>query len=258
MHTKSVALAPIGRSRQLVLALAIAACAAFSGASMVAVADAKNVNGTKKADKLKGSKKADMINGRGGNDKIKGRKGADKLKGGAGKDKINAVDKAKDKKISGGPGKDVCKIDEADRKAVSGCEKVKVKGSSGGAGGGAGGNGSGGNGAGGNGGGSGGGGGGAGGAGETGPLTAQPSEPLVCAPAALPTCTFTLSGTGADALAGAITGGGGVTPAVGAAVAVEGEDWTAAGTYSCTSDGFLRVTIGSEIVDVPVTCTATG
>jgi hypothetical protein len=258
MNPQRVTLAPLWRPRQLVLVLAIAACAAFSGASITALAEAKQVNGTKKADKLKGSKKPDRINGRGGNDRIKGGKGADKLKGGAGKDKINAVDKAKDKKISGGPGKDVCKIDEADRKRVRGCEKVVVKGAGGAGGGTGGGNGGGGSGGDGSGGGNGGGGTGGGGAGETGALTVVASEDLVCAPGGLPLCVFTLSGTGADALVGTVTGGGGVTAAVGAGATAVGEDWTAVGTYSCTSDGFLRVTIGSEIVDVPVTCSATG
>jgi hypothetical protein len=26
------------------------------------------------------------------------------------------------------------------------------------------------------------------------------------------------------------------------------------GTYTCTADGFLRITIGSESVDVPISC----
>jgi hypothetical protein len=39
-------------------------------------------------------------------------------------------------------------------------------------------------------------------------------------------------------------------------VTISGSDWTAGGLYGCTADGFLRVTIGSEFVDVPVDCTA--
>lgn len=255
MSSARIAVGPYQRSRQLAVALAITACAAVSGASLAAVADAKQMNGTKKADKLTGTKKGDRINGRAGNDRINGRKGADKLKGGAGKDKINAVDGAKDKKVRGGPGKDVCKIDEVDRNAVRGCEKVKVSGTA--AGGGGGGDGSGGGG-GGTGGGSGSGGGssGGGGSGQTGPLAVASGGELACAPGPVPLCPFTLSGTGADELIGIVTGGGGVTAAAGAAVTAEGENWTAGGSYSCTSDGFLRVTIGSEIVDVPVTCTA--
>ena len=128
MNSVCLARTPRARSRNLVLALAMSACVAVSGAALANVAEAKTMNGTKKADKLKGTKKDDRINGRGGNDRINGKAGADKLKGGGGKDKINAVDGAADKKVSGGPGKDICKIDEADRKAVRSCEKVKVSG----------------------------------------------------------------------------------------------------------------------------------
>jgi hypothetical protein len=42
--------------------------------------------------------------------------------------------------------------------------------------------------------------------------------------------------------------------AVGPSVSISGSDWTAAGLYGCTSDGALRVTIGSESFDVPVDC----
>jgi hypothetical protein len=73
---------------------------------------------------------------------------------------------------------------------------------------------------------------------------------------ALPTCVFQLNGTGADAAAGTVTGGGGVTLAAGAGVSVEPDgSWTAGGTYGCTDHGFLRVTIGNESVNVPITCT---
>ncbi|CAN5524768.1 hypothetical protein BH20ACT19_BH20ACT19_06250 [soil metagenome] len=55
-------------------------------------------------------------------------------------------------------------------------------------------------------------------------------------------------------MTGTVTGEGGVDPAAGAAVAVQGEDWAAAGGYGCTSDGALVVTIGSEALRVPITC----
>jgi len=45
-----------------------------------------------------------------------------------------------------------------------------------------------------------------------------------------------------------------VNPAAGAAATVTGSEFQAAGGYQCTSSGFLRVTIGSEVLDVPVTC----
>jgi hypothetical protein len=70
---------------------------------------------------------------------------------------------------------------------------------------------------------------------------------------ALPICVFTITGNGADAPAGTVTGTGGVV-AVGSSVNTSGSDWTAAGLYGCTSDGALRVTIGSESTDVPVDC----
>jgi hypothetical protein len=43
--------------------------------------------------------------------------------------------------------------------------------------------------------------------------------------------------------------------AVGGSVTPSGSDWTAGGLYGCNADGFLRVAIGSEFVDVPVDCT---
>jgi hypothetical protein len=54
-----------------------------------------------------------------------------------------------------------------------------------------------------------------------------------------------------------VTGGGGVSLAAGVGVSIEPNgDWTATGLYGCTDDGFLRVTIGGESVDVPITCTS--
>ena len=52
----------------------------------------------------------------------------------------------------------------------------------------------------------------------------------------------------------AVAGGTGGVVAVGPSVSVSGRDWTAAGLCGCTSDGALRVTIGSESFDVPVDC----
>lgn len=70
----------------------------------------------------------------------------------------------------------------------------------------------------------------------------------------LPLCPFQLEGKGADAQAGTVTGGGDVTLAGGASVAIQSEEWTAAGSYGCTGPGFLRVAIGSKSIDVPITC----
>jgi hypothetical protein len=33
------------------------------------------------------------------------------------------------------------------------------------------------------------------------------------------------------------------------------EPWTAQGLYGCSADGYLKVTIGSKSVRVPITCT---
>lgn len=65
---------------------------------------------------------------------------------------------------------------------------------------------------------------------------------------------FTTSGDGATGTIGTVTGGGGVT-AVGGSVNPSGSDWTAGALYGCNSDGFLRITIGSDFVDLPVDCT---
>ncbi len=77
---------------------------------------------------------------------------------------------------------------------------------------------------------------------------------LTCG-SSLPTCQFEINGDGAEATIGTVSGGGGVGPLVGASVAITGDDWTAAGLYGCSSNGSLRVTIGSESVRVPITCT---
>ena len=76
---------------------------------------------------------------------------------------------------------------------------------------------------------------------------------LSCA-SSLPTCSFEIVGTDADSAVGTVSGEGGAQPAVGAAVSVSGADWTARGTYGCTANGFLRVTIGARDIAVPITC----
>jgi len=37
-------------------------------------------------------------------------------------------------------------------------------------------------------------------------------------------------------------------------VAAQADAWTAVGSYGCTSNGALVVTIGSEVLRVPITC----
>ena len=106
-----------------------------------APAQAKRMLGTKGPDRIVGTARADVVKGRGGDDRIKGRGGRDRLFGGLGADRLNAVDGRRDRLVSGGPGKDVCRIDAADRPKVKGCETVRVatRGGPGGPGGGPGG-----------------------------------------------------------------------------------------------------------------------
>ena len=89
-------------------------------------AQAKPILGSKDADKIVGTAKADTVKGRAGNDRLTGRAGRDRLLGGRGADRLNAVDGRRDRLVSGGPGKDVCRIDAADRPNLEGCETVRV------------------------------------------------------------------------------------------------------------------------------------
>jgi RTX calcium-binding nonapeptide repeat (4 copies) len=228
---------------------AIALCLALAASP----AEAKKFVGTKKADRLSGTAKSDVLLGKKGNDRLRGRKGDDKLRGSAGKDKLaggkgkdslaggggrdvlKARDGAADARVHGGKGRDLCVIDQADAPVVKGCERVTTDpGARPGSG-------------------SGGGGGSGGGAGSDG-LVVTSSSGMTC-DSSLPTCAFQIEGTGAESAVGLVTSGGGVTLAAGAGVSVEGPDWTAAGAYGCTEDGFIRVTIGEESIDVPVDCT---
>jgi Ca2+-binding RTX toxin-like protein len=89
-------------------------------------AEAKRMLGTKGPDKIVGTAKADMIKSLGGDDRVRGRGGRDRLFGGRGADRLNAVDGRRDRVVSGGPGKDVCRVDAADRARMKGCETVKI------------------------------------------------------------------------------------------------------------------------------------
>jgi hypothetical protein len=254
--------------------VAVAAMAAVLGTSMIA--EARVFSGSGKANRVNGTKKADTIRLRGGNDTARGRgggdrifghggrdrllggagadrllggagadrlhggKGRDRLSGGGGNDKLNSVDKRKDALVSGGAGKNTCRIDSVDLSVVRGCAKIVTVPSSG----------------------SGPGGGGTPpggtppGGGSAGGLTLTSADGLQCA-SQQPTCAYTLDGSGADALVGTVSGGGGVTT-LGGSLTTSGEDWSALGLYGCTADGYLRVTIGSHLLDVPVDCTASG
>jgi Ca2+-binding RTX toxin-like protein len=104
----------------------LVAIAASLMLAWAAPAQAKRILGTKGPDKIVGTAKADVIKGRRGDDRIKGRGGRDRLFGGHGADRLNAVDGRRDRLVSGGPGKDLCRIDAADRPNVKGCETVKI------------------------------------------------------------------------------------------------------------------------------------
>jgi hemolysin type calcium-binding protein len=249
-----------GRARPLSGIAAVSALAALV-ALPAGTALAKRMVGTNGADKIVGTNKPDRINGRGGKDQVKGRKGADLLKGsrggdrlaggkgadrlkgsrgrdrisggpakdrlagGKGGDRLNAVDGKKDAAVNAGPGKDVCVIDRADLALLKNCEKAKVKNGTPGGGGGRGGG-----------------------------LRVTSASGLTCGSAA-PLCNFQLAGDGAGAPIGTVSGGGGVSLAVGAGVSIEEDAWQAAGLYGCADDGYLEVTIGSESMRVPITCT---
>jgi Ca2+-binding RTX toxin-like protein len=205
---------------------------------------ASKLNGSKRGEKIAGTQGADTIKGMAGNDKISGKggndsliggkgrdtivggAGADKMLGGPGNDVIKAADGHRDKVIDGGAGKNRCVIDTALELSIArNCSSIAAP-SGGGSG---------------------------AGPGPGGGLRILGAEGLVCA-SPLPICGFTISGDGADGTVGTVTGGGGVT-AVGGSVTPSGSGWTAGGLYGCTADGFLRITIGSEFVDVPVDCT---
>ena len=91
-------------------------------------AQAMRIVGSRGAEALVGSAKADVIKGGPGNDRVKGGRGKDRLYGGRGADRLNAVDGMRDRAIRGGPGRDICRIDPADRASVRGCETLKIAG----------------------------------------------------------------------------------------------------------------------------------
>jgi RTX calcium-binding nonapeptide repeat (4 copies) len=228
----------LGAAAVLVLWLLLAADLSFAknlrgtsrGEKIVGTGGADKINGMLGNDKLNGRGGKDSVNGGKGRDTVTGGKGRDRMVGGAGNDVIKAADGLRDSVIDGGPGKNRCVIDSSLELSLARHCSTIVAGSQGG------GSGS----------------GGGPGAGEG--LRVLEAQDLVC-PSQLPVCVFTISGDGADSPLGTVTGGGGVT-AVGGSVVVTGTDWSAAGLYGCTADGFLRVAIGTESVDVPVDCTA--
>jgi hypothetical protein len=229
-------------------------CLAITVAAGPAVA--KKISGSKRGERIVGTKKSDRINGKGGNDLIKGKGGNDKLRGGKGGDLVvggkgvdrhlggpgNDVLKTDDGQvdavIDGGSGTNRCIVDVAELSIVRNCGTVQGSTPGGGQP-------------------PGGGGGGGGG----GPAPAQGlrflTVDVTCSPAPeLLGCNFHITGDGADAAGpGSVDKGGGVTNVVGAAGSLSPPAWDALGGYTCTAAGFLRVTIGSKSVEVPVPCT---
>ena len=180
------------------------------------------LKGSKGKDRLAGGKGRDKLDGSAGKDRIRGAKGKDRMGGNKGADRLNAVDGKRDRAVHGGPGKDVCTIDQADLPVLRSCERAKVRH--------------------------------VGHGGHGGGLRVRSASGLVCG-SVLPICPFQIVGDRANSLVGLVSGGGGVSLAAGAAVAITGDTWTAAGLYGCSANGHLTVTIGSRSVRVPITCT---
>lgn len=238
------------RGRMLIVAAAVLS---LSVAAIAGPATAKKFSGTKRGETIVGTKGADKINGKGGADKLKGKGGNDTLKGGKGRDKITggkgadrhlggkgndvlrAADGRLDKAINGGSGKNTCIIDiELELSIVKNCDTIQA----GGPGGTPGAPGA------------------PGGPGADGGLRVLTAQGLTCLP--LLGCLFLISGDGADALLGNVTGGGSVTSVLNVAINVVTGNWVATGTYTCSAaggPGFLIVTIGTKTTaPIPVSC----
>ena len=108
------------------LAFVVVAALASLMLASAGPAQAKRMRGTNGPDKIAGTAKADVIKSLPGNDRIKGGAGRDRLFAGRGADRLNAIDGRRDRVVSGGPGKDICRIDATDRVNIKGCETVKV------------------------------------------------------------------------------------------------------------------------------------
>jgi hypothetical protein len=244
---------PGWRAGASLLALAVALVVGTSAVSAGTFVGTKGPNklvGTKGADRINGKAGGDWLTGRAGNDTLNGGKGrdlvvggpgADWISGGPGSDGLKAADGRADRAVNGGGGANRCVIDiPLDLGVTRNCGTIQqgtgVDGSPGGGGGGPG---------------------GGGGGGDAGSLGVTTAQGLVCLP--LLGCPFAISGEGADATLGSVSGGGAVTAVLGVAVNVlPTGTWTATGTYMCSSSGgagYLVVTIGSKSTpQIPVTC----
>ena len=180
-------------------------------------------------DRVNGGTGDDRLSGGSGVDRLTGGNGRDRLSGGAGHDLLDSADGRRDARVDGGPGYNRCSIDAEDLPVARRCSRVTIVPDAGrrrsgrGAA-----------------------------AAPPGTLTLSTARGLSCA-SSLPTCGFVMTGTGADALLGTVSGSGGAQLAAGAVLGNGGE-WTARGEYGCTSDGSIIVFLGEELLRVPVTC----
>jgi hypothetical protein len=196
--------------------------------------------GTKAADRLAGKAGGDLIKGRAGNDSLSGGKGRDLVVGGPGADRIvggpatdllKAADGRADRSVNGGGGANRCVIDiPLDLGVTRNCGTIKQGAAPGGST-------------------------GAGVAPNT--LGITTAQGLICLP--LLGCPFVISGDGATALLGSVTGGGAVSAVLGVGVNVlPTGTWVATGTYTCNGGGgpgYLVVTIGSKsTAQIPINC----
>jgi hypothetical protein len=227
----------------------VGVCMAVLGLG-VAGATAMNLVGTKASNLLRGTDRADRLSGRAGNDVIKGNaggdllrggkgrdlliggRGADRIAGGPGNDVIRAADGRADRRVNGGGGTNSCVIDiPADLPSTVNCGSVKSGPRQPGGGGG----------------------------GQDNPdlLEVTSAQGLTCLPLNLG-CLFTITGKGADGLAGTVTAGGAVSSVANLAVnALVTGTWLATGTYTCNGSGpaYLIVQIGTKTSpQIPVAC----
>jgi Ca2+-binding RTX toxin-like protein len=235
-----------GRQIGIVLALAGALAAVVVGtASAMTFLGTKAPNalfGTSGPDKLVGRAGNDVLKGRAGNDFLNGGRGrdtlvggmgADRLVGGPGNDVIKASDGKADRTIDGGGGANTCVIDiPLDLSATVHCATLQAGVPAGNP---------------------------TQGPGEAGGplLQVSTAEGLLCLP--LAGCAFAITGKGADALVGTVTGEGAVTSVANVAVnALITGTWLATGIYSCAPSGgigYLTVTIGAKSTPkIPVDC----
>ena len=198
--------------------------------------------GTKGGDRLIGKAGGDLIKGKGGPDLLIGGRGRDGLVGGPGPDRIlagpgndviRATDGRADRRVDGGAGTNTCVVDvPADLAITTNCGTIQ-----GGTPPGGGGNG--------------------GGQPPANQLQVTSAQGLSClGPLG---CLFTITGKGADAPTGTVSGGGAVSSVANVAVTPFADTrWLATGVYSCSpagGPGWLVVTIGTESTpQIPVTC----